>query len=70
MKQAKKYDADGEYVRHWLPELQEVPAEFIHEPHTMALEQQKLANAEIGQDYAEPMIDLEASYKEIRSRDS
>jgi len=70
VKQANKYDGDGEYVRHWLPALQDVPADFIHEPHTMALEQQKLANAVIGQDYPEPMIDLEASYKEIRNRDS
>jgi deoxyribodipyrimidine photo-lyase len=69
VKQANKYDGDGEYVRHWLPELKDVSADFIHEPHKMALEQQELANAIIGEDYPEPMIDLEASYEEIRSRD-
>jgi deoxyribodipyrimidine photo-lyase len=67
--QAEKYDKKGEYVRHWLPELSEVPKEFIHQPHKMSIEQQKLANVELGTDYPEPMIDLEASYEEIRNRD-
>ena len=67
--QAEKYDTKGEYVRHWLPELADVTKEFIHEPHHMAVEQQKLAGIEIGEDYPEPMIDLEASYEEIRNRD-
>ncbi|MDZ7659557.1 DASH family cryptochrome [Fodinibius sp.] len=67
--QADKYDKKGEYVRHWLPELSDVPVEFVHEPHRMALEQQKLAGVEIGKDYPEPMIDLESSYEEIRNRD-
>jgi len=31
--QANKYDADGQYVKHWLPELENLPREFIHEPH-------------------------------------
>ena len=31
-KQAKDYDAGGDYVRHWLPELSEVPAPMVHEP--------------------------------------
>jgi len=69
LNQANKYDKKGEYVRYWLPELSEVPQEFIHKPHTMAVEQQKLAGAEIGSDYPAPMIDLEASYEEIRNRD-
>ena len=67
--QAEKYDKKGEYIRHWLPELSQVPKEFIHEPHKMSVEQQKLANVEIGTDYPEPMIDLEASYEEIRNRE-
>ncbi|WP_148899070.1 FAD-binding domain-containing protein [Fodinibius salinus] len=63
------HDKKEEYVGHWLTELGDVPQEFIHQPHTMAMEQQKLAGIEIGSDYPEPMIDLEASYKEIRNRD-
>lgn len=67
--QAQKYDSDGDYVRHWLPELKYVPDEFVHEPWEMSEDQQKLNQCLIGKDYPKPMIDLEASYEEIRQRD-
>lgn len=39
--QAKEYDAEGEYVLHWLPELAKVPAAQLHEPWLLTpLEQQ------------------------------
>lgn len=66
--QAQKYDSDGEYVRHWLPELQYVPDEFVHEPWKMSEDQQKLNECIIGEDYPKPIIDLEASYEEIKKR--
>lgn len=31
-KQSKDYDPDGDYIRHWLPELTNVPASRIHTP--------------------------------------
>jgi deoxyribodipyrimidine photo-lyase len=67
--QAQKYDSDGDYVRHWLPELKYVPDEFVHEPWKMSEDQQKLNECIIGEDYPEPMIDLEKTYEEIRQRD-
>jgi deoxyribodipyrimidine photo-lyase len=30
--QGKKFDADGAYVRRWVPEIRALPPEFIHEP--------------------------------------
>jgi deoxyribodipyrimidine photo-lyase len=66
--QAQKYDSDGDYVRHWLPELKYVPDEFVHEPWKMSEDQQKLNECIIGEDYPKPMIDLEASYEEIKER--
>ena len=30
--QGMKFDPQGEYVRHWLPELRDIPIEFIHHP--------------------------------------
>ncbi|MFD2532878.1 DASH family cryptochrome [Gracilimonas halophila] len=67
--QAKKYDAKGDFVRTWIPELKEVPDEFIHEPHKMNPEQQTLFGVEIGNEYPKPMINLDDSYEEIKARD-
>ena len=69
VKQAQKYDENGEYVKHWLPELKGVPDEKIHEPHLLTEEEQEELGIHIGEDYPKPMIDLEVSYKEIRNRD-
>lgn len=68
IKQSEKYDSNGEYIRNWIPELKDVPNEFIHEPHKMSSEQQELFNVQIGKNYPKPMINLEESYEEIRAR--
>lgn len=30
--QGEKFDPEGVYVRRWVPELREIPAEFVHRP--------------------------------------
>lgn len=67
--QARKYDKNGEYVRQWLPELKDLPSDFVHEPHKMTPEQQTLYGVKIGRDYPEPVIDLDKSYEEIKRRE-
>jgi hypothetical protein len=32
LQQSKDYDPAGDYIRHWLPELKNVPTARIHEP--------------------------------------
>ena len=54
VKQSKDYDSDGAYVRHWLPELAEVPAAKIHEPWTLSREEQQRYGVTIGVDYPNP----------------
>jgi deoxyribodipyrimidine photo-lyase len=46
--QGKRFDADGAYVRRWIPELANVPTKFIHEPWKVR------KNCP---DYPEPIID-------------
>lgn len=51
--QSKKFDADGKYLRSFLPELAGLPAPVIHEPwkHPTALDEMPL-------DYPEPLVEL------------
>lgn len=55
--QGKKFDPNGDFVRRWLPELQAVPTEYIHEPWQMARARQQEAGCLIGRDYPLPMVD-------------
>jgi deoxyribodipyrimidine photo-lyase len=52
--QNKKYDKKGEFVRHWLPELSELPAPQIYAPFSMSEEEQAEHRLRIGQDYPAP----------------
>jgi len=66
VKQAKRYDSDGEYVRYWLPELADVPDEYVHEPHRMSREEQEATGCVVGTDYPEPIVDLDETYKRLQ----
>ena len=63
-KQAKDYDPEGKYVKHWLPELEGIPAAKIHEPGKLSPVEQERFGVKIGVDYPQPMIDLWQSVKE------
>ena len=60
--QAKKFDPQGAYIRRWLPELADVPNDFIHEPWTMPTLVQKSAGCTIGKEYPAPIV----NHKEAR----
>ena len=48
------YDADGKYVRAWIPELANVPKEKVHAPFSMTKEEQSQSGVTIGRDYPYP----------------
>lgn len=58
LKQAKDYDPTGQYVKHWLPELSQVPGQMVHEPWKLAVTQQKQYGVRLGIDYPRPVVDL------------
>ncbi len=60
-KQAKDYDPDGTYVKHWLPELQALPAQKVHTPWLLSPVEQKRYNLRLGVDYPHPVVDLQKS---------
>jgi deoxyribodipyrimidine photo-lyase len=55
--QGQKFDPTGAYVRRWLPELQHVPLEFLHEPWKMQMSDQIKARCTLGADYPHPIVD-------------
>jgi deoxyribodipyrimidine photo-lyase len=56
-RQQERFDPDGAYVRRWVPELRDVPADRLAEPWTMPPEQQRAAGCVIGRDYPAPIVD-------------
>ena len=62
--QGKKFDAEGEYVKKWVPEIAKLPSKFIHEPWEAPAGILEYAGVELGKDYPEPIID----HKEGRER--
>ncbi|MCB0641030.1 MAG: DASH family cryptochrome [Phaeodactylibacter sp.] len=54
--QAQKYDPQGTYVRTWVEELAEVPAELIHQPDLLSSDEQQTYDVKLGADYPMAMI--------------
>lgn len=61
LKQSRDYDAKGDYVRHWLPELAKVPRSKVHEPWRLTSEEQARLGLRLGQNYPQPMVDFQKS---------
>ena len=62
-KQSHDYDPQGEYLKHWLPELVALPSSKIHQPWNLLPVEQKRFNVRLGVDYPNPVVDLFASAK-------
>jgi deoxyribodipyrimidine photo-lyase len=65
IRQAERFDPDGDYVRRWVPELRDVPTRRIHEPWRMSPEEQGAAGCRIGSDYPEPRVDHKARRRRV-----
>ncbi|MFT7155767.1 MAG: deoxyribodipyrimidine photo-lyase [Parvicella sp.] len=68
IKQSQDNDPEGVFIKKWVPELREVPVEFIHEPWRMELMDQQFCGVEIGVDYPNPVIDLKEVSKIARDK--
>ncbi len=62
--QGQKFDPKGDYVKKFVPELQNVSKKYIHNPWEMSEESQISCTCVIGKDYPAPIVDL----KETRNR--
>ena len=59
--QGEKFDADGSYVRRWIPELAKLPSQFIHRPWEAPSEVLRAAGIELDSRYRKPRVDLMAT---------
>lgn len=67
VKQSQDHDPKGIFIKKWLPQLQNVPEQFIHEPYKMSLIEQQVYGVIIGKDYSAPIVDIENSGKAARA---
>jgi deoxyribodipyrimidine photo-lyase len=57
MTQGKKFDPEGAYVKHWVPELAGVPAEYVHAPWEAPPLVLAMSGVTLGETYPHPMVD-------------
>ncbi|MBR9919450.1 MAG: DASH family cryptochrome [Bacteroidetes bacterium] len=56
LSQARRYDPKGDYVKTWIPALEELPADKVHCPDTLSGEEQKNWHVRLGDDYPNSLV--------------
>jgi deoxyribodipyrimidine photo-lyase len=67
-KQVIDHDPTGLFIRKYVPELSNVPTEYLAEPHRMPLGVQSAVGCRIGCDYPQPIVDHRAAYKSAQQK--
>jgi deoxyribodipyrimidine photo-lyase len=65
-KQVGDNDPEGDFIRKYVPELRDVPTEFIDEPWKMPERIQERCGIIIGEDYPERIVDYEREARKAR----
>lgn len=68
VKQSEDHDADGVFIKKWVPELANVPTSFLHEPWKITAIEQEMMGFRLGADYPYPIVNLEESGKFARDQ--
>lgn len=61
--QAKKFDPYGEYIKKWIPELKNLPAQYIADPSSAPEDVLLQANVILGKTYPKRIIDHDVARK-------
>ena len=68
VKNSKDHDKDGVFIKKWVPELKNVPDEFIHEPWKISEMESKFYQFKIGNDYPLPIVDINETSKKAKNK--
>ena len=66
--QSERFDAEGRFIRKYVPELARVTGNFVHAPWRMDADKQARAGCVIGRDYPAPVVDHDAARKRTLER--
>ena len=67
-KQVHDHDPTGRFIRRFVPELANVPDEYLAQPHTMPPLLQSMVGCEIGKDYPAPIVDTKTALQQNKAR--
>ena len=65
--QGLKFDADGDYVRKFVPEISLLPNKFLFNPWEAPDDILKKANVKLGENYPKPIVDIKTSRQKALS---
>lgn len=66
IKQSIEKDKEGVFIKRWVPELANLPKEFIHEPWKMSEMDQMMYQFRLGKDYPKRIVIFEEAQKKAR----
>ena len=68
VKQSLDHDPEGTFIKTWIPELERLPLQYLHEPWKMTSLEQALFDFVLGRDYPAPLVDLVESAQKARKK--
>lgn len=68
VKNSKDHDPEGVFIKKWIPELKNIPEEFIHEPWLISEMESEIYKFKVGRDYPSPIVNLKETSKYAKEK--